>query len=63
MPRARAGLPEQVVLFARTYAQMTEALMSEGVPELVAREEARMAAVTVAYAPAPEGEACPLCGR
>jgi hypothetical protein len=63
--KARArGLPDQVVMFARTYAQMTEALQAEGVPEPIAREEARMAAVTVAYCPEPaEGPPCPLCGR
>lgn len=36
--------------WAKTYTALTEALQQEGVPEFLAREEARMAASSALYA-------------
>lgn len=36
-------------MFARCYAILVEAMMSEGVPEPIAREEARHAAMQAAF--------------
>lgn len=61
---------ERYQQFARDYVQLTDALRREGVPEDVARQEARLTATTMlmndlaefpAYDPA-EGP-CPACGR
>lgn len=53
--------------FARLYTQITEALLTEGVQEDQAREEARIQAGMVAYGQAynnsDEHAPCPLCGR
>lgn len=52
--------------FAKCYVALTEALMQEGVPEDVARSEARSAAGIVFAAQADlqaGGEPCPMCGR
>lgn len=48
--------------FARRYVDLTEALQREGVPEAIARDEARLAASLVFLNP-PDGHGCPLCGR
>lgn len=69
-----ASIAAQAREFARLYVQITEALQSEGVPEALAREEARSAAtswlITVSTesneAPAtydPAQGPCPTCGR
>lgn len=67
----KKGLPIRVTKFAREYVQLVEALKREGVPEDVAREEARIAATTWLFddlgeAPATYDPAlgpCPTCGR
>ena len=51
-------------VFAKRYTELVEALMTEGVPEMIAREEARMAAMALLLEYATEdGERCPMCGR
>jgi len=68
MPKKRK-VSEQAIAFARTYADLTEALIQQGTPEDVARNEARIAATTLLmedveaplYDPA-QGP-CPTCGR
>lgn len=67
----KKALEERVVKFAKEYVQLAEALQREGVPEDVAREEARIAATSLlmeqqahereAYDPALGP--CPTCGR
>jgi hypothetical protein len=49
--------------FAKYYVRLVEDLQAEGVPENVARDEARMTAVYMLYEPAEEGDTCPLCGK
>jgi len=54
------------ITFAKTYTQLVEALMREGVEEETAREEAHLAAVELMHIGdyRPEtGEPCPACGR
>jgi hypothetical protein len=49
--------PEDAALFARTYVKLVEALIREGVPEPVARLEARSVAYLLVWelgAPEPE---------
>lgn len=48
------GLIENATLFAKCYTALTEALMAEGVPEDVARDEARMTALYAALFPEDE---------
>lgn len=48
--------------FAKQYVALVEALQREGVPELIAREEARCTALLILFEPQ-EGGACPLCGH
>lgn len=48
--------PEQAALFARTYVKLVEALMREGVPEHVARLEARSVAYLLVWEMDPEPE-------
>lgn len=50
--------------FARRYVELTDALVHEGVPEDVARNEARMAAITLLLElDGVGGDLCPMCGR
>jgi hypothetical protein len=56
--------------WARAYVNLTEALINSGVPEEVARAEARNAANFAALFPGDRdcvdtgsGEPCPMCGR
>jgi len=50
--------------FAKHYVALVDALRREGVPEMVAREEARMSALYLLFDPTEdEGDVCPLCGR
>lgn len=65
---AKRRLSKRVTAFAREYVELVEALAREGVPEDVARNEARIAATSwlmdvaeETYDPA-KGP-CPLCGR
>ncbi len=56
--------PDQVVAFARTYRDVTQALMAEGVVEEQAREDARFVAMALLYdGDEGSGERCPLCGQ
>ena len=57
---------ERAKAFAKAYVSLVEALMQEGVLEEIARDEARMAAMTQLRfddEAASTGERCPLCGR
>lgn len=56
------SLGKRVKVFAQKYVALTDALMREGVPEEVAREEARLAALSWMYNE-PTGPVCPLCGN
>lgn len=65
---AKRRLSERVTAFAKEYVELVEALVRQGVPENIARAEARIAAtswlmdvVEEMYDPA-KGP-CPLCGR
>lgn len=54
--------------WAEAYVRLTEALLKQGVPEDLARDEARNAATFAALYRENEeegdvGEVCPLCGR
>lgn len=50
--------------FAQQYVALVDAMIHEGVPEETARDEARMATLSILYS---EGlgndEFCPMCGR
>lgn len=68
MAQAKRKLSERVVKFAREYVELVEALIREGVPEEMARNEARIAATSwlietdePCYDPA--AGPCPTCGR
>lgn len=64
MPRIRV-LSGSARAFARRYTELVEALQEQGVPQRVAREEARQAA-TVVFLMAEYREVdepCPMCGR
>lgn len=61
-------LAERAVRFAKEYVELVEALKREGVPEEIARNEARIAAtswlveeIEPYYDPA--AGPCPTCGR
>jgi hypothetical protein len=56
-------LGAQALAFAKHYVALVDALMKEGVPEPVARDEARMTALMMLFGPEEESERCPLCGR
>ncbi len=49
--------------FARRYVALTKELKKEGVPEGVAREDARRTALDMMFEIEHEGDPCPLCGR
>lgn len=49
--------------FAKCYVALVDALRAQGVPEITAREEARMTALLLVFQKEEEGEFCPLCGR
>ena len=55
----------QAVRFAKIYVATVEALQREGVPEILARAEARLAAATWLNEAKEEGEGerCPCCGK
>lgn len=66
----RRKLIGRVVRFAKEYVQIVEALMREGVPETVAREEARIAATSWLFGETDESQPydpakgpCPTCGK
>ena len=72
MAKSKRQLDKRVVQVAREYVQLVEALMQEGVPQAVAREEARIAATSWLFDElSPQGEPtydpargpCPTCGR
>lgn len=56
---------EQAKMFAQRYSEVTTALRRSGVPEELAREEARIAATLVFLAPQylDKAKPCPTCGR
>jgi hypothetical protein len=59
-----AALGQNAKAFAACYVALTDALRAEGVPEDVARREARATAAMMAVLPEHrEGEPCPLCGQ
>lgn len=51
--------------FAKRYTEITEALLQEGVPVRVARQEARLAATLIYLVPEHREQEvpCPVCGR
>ncbi|KKN22951.1 hypothetical protein LCGC14_0909940 [marine sediment metagenome] len=51
----------QSLAFAKRYVSLTDALMSQGVAEAKAREEARATALIMMYHENPDNP-CPLCG-
>lgn len=54
---------QAAIAFAKTYTQLVEALMREGVDEADAREEAHLAAIELLHiAGASDGEICQSCG-
>lgn len=69
MAKRKSKTSARAARFAREYVDMTEALMQQGVPEDVARGEARIAATTMLMedesAPAydPADGPCPTCRR
>lgn len=70
MPRSRRRLSPRVVRFATEYVQLVEALQAQGVPEEIARNEARVAATSwlMEYGEElpvydPVKGPCPTCGR
>ena len=66
MPKApRVNLEGKAQAFARRYTELVEALLQQGVPKQVARDEARLAATLVYLVPEyvdPKAP-CPTCGR
>jgi len=61
---SESSLGERAEEFAKQYVLLVEALVKEGVPEHVARNEARIAALTMVWQDeGAEGDECPLCGR
>ncbi len=68
MAKPKRQLSERAIQFAKEYVELVEALKREGVPEDIARNEARLAATTwliedeeALYDPA--AGPCPTCGR
>lgn len=56
-------LGEKALAFAKHYVALVEALMSQGVPESTAREEARMTALLMCtLIEANEKKVCAVCG-
>lgn len=51
--------------FAARYVELVDALKKQGLPDAVAREEARMAATLIFLVPehVAKGEPCPVCGK
>jgi hypothetical protein len=65
MPKAPRTLEGKAQAFARRYTELVEALRQQGVPDQVARYEARLAATLVYLVPDyvnPKAP-CPTCGR
>ncbi len=60
------NLGTQALAFAKQYVALTEALQSQGVPEVVARDEARMTALFIMFQGSDEedfaGGVCPVTG-
>ena len=66
--QALKQLGQNALTWAKTYRDLTEALMGEGVTEEQARIEARNAANFAACMPGElyeeeKGDPCPVCGR
>lgn len=58
------GLGEEALQFAKQYVALVDALRSQGVPEKVARHEARVTALIMMFEQEDtEAETCPLCGH
>jgi len=57
-----SGLGSRSLEFAKRYVALVEALQGQGVPEVVARSEARMTALIMMFENADKDQ-CPLCGH
>lgn len=65
MPATKRELDGKAAAFARRYTELVTALRRQGVPERVARDEARLAATLVYLVPdyVDPNAPCPTCGR
>jgi hypothetical protein len=59
---ALGALGRNALAWAKCYTALVEALMREGVPEEIARAEARKSATAAAFAVPLPGIGCPSCG-
>lgn len=63
---ARRLSAEDAIAFAKSYTQLVEALMREGVEEDMARDEAHVTAMELLHVTDylnDTGTRCPVCGR
>lgn len=58
---ALEALGKNALTFAQCYTRLVEAMMAEGVPERIARIDARLAAIAMAIYG--HEASCPICGH
>lgn len=58
-----ASLGQQALAFAKCYVALTEALLQQGVPEPLARQEARTTAAMAAFLGSGPTASCTVCGN
>lgn len=56
-------LGARAIEFAKQYVVLVEALQGQGVPEKVAREEARITTLILLFEEENEEGQCPVCGH